>query len=168
MEEDNSNKTLVITLVLVIVVLVTALALCAVFLWRLADDRYEFSAALLNLMEKCPQETLHYLREMDPDGLVLTDALRNVNSRSEAQFDEALVGIYDALTGEDEILFFVSQNAYGEDNARVLGYLAGCAEAAGATQDGIPYPKGPNGKPYEGEKEVFYDREHSYVLERAR
>jgi hypothetical protein len=107
---------------------------------------------------------IHFLRKMDPRGDILTQAFSVMMGRSEPEFRESLEGIGVKLMGDDQVEVFVSRNRYGEPNAAILGYLAGCIEAAGGRGDDVPYPVDRDGNKYEGECENEYDRERSYVL----
>lgn len=159
-EKPASRLPLVLMAVL-LAGLVVAVIVLAVELARTSEELYRNSKALVVAVRDNPAEMVHFLRESDGSGAVLSGAFRAVRGRDEKEFERFAGDVSARLTGDDQVAFFISANPYGEKNAAILGYLAGCLANAGIEEP--PYPAGKDGKPYDGASELPYEREFMYV-----
>lgn len=151
--------TVLVVMSVALAVAVASIVILAVYLAGASADTLTLSRGLLSAIEENPRDMVHNLRQADPDGSNLKLALRTVKSESEEEFQRYSSETGDALLGEDQVEFFISENEYGVKNARIVGYLAGCIESAGGDDEHLPYPVGEDGKPYDGACEALYDQE---------
>lgn len=156
----RTRERVILAVAIVLVVgLVTGIVFLSISLSNCSRNTQDISREVIDLLREDPESTLHNLMRTDSEGSLLTSCFENLKAFDLERFDEDVKGIYGELMGKDEIGFFTSTNDYGDRNSRVLGYLAGCLQAAGVDEADLPYPEDDKGEPYEGEDEIPYDQE---------